>query len=45
VLELTLLIADADPAKFTGVALPAGDLSTLGTFLLAVADLQREQVA
>ena len=27
VLELTLLIADAIPAKFSGVALPAGDLA------------------
>jgi len=45
VLELTLLIAEANPAKFAGVALPAGDLAMLGTFLLSVADLQRERVA
>ncbi len=43
VLELTLLIADVNPAKFSGVALPAGDLATLGTFLLAIADLQRRE--
>lgn len=41
VLELTLLIADATPTKFAGVALPVGDLAKLGRFLLAVADLPK----
>lgn len=45
VLELTLLIADANPEKFASAVLPRGDVAALGRFLLAVADLQRERVA